>query len=141
MNIMLPTSQPSRPRVGMRFDEATSRPLTINKPRTQSLLNPLYQQQIRAVATRSSSERASESPPKSRIEAMSPSAKHTPAAAAAKKQAPQPVYNPAFVHPVFFTSNWRKPPFTLPINPSFSPVATGYIFGKSHGRAERKTKL
>lgn len=141
MNIMLPASQRSRPRVGMSFDEAISRSLTINEPRRNPPQNPLYQQQIRAVITPASSERASESSPKCQIEAMPPNEKYTPAAVAAKQQAPQHVYNAAFVHPVFFTSSWRKPPFPLPINPGLSPAATGYVFGNAHCRTESKTKL
>jgi hypothetical protein len=52
-----------------------------------------------------------------------------------------PLYNPANVHPVFFTSGWRKPPFAVPANAAFSPVATGYVFGVDAARRSSMTKL
>ncbi|KAH9833611.1 hypothetical protein Tdes44962_MAKER08769 [Teratosphaeria destructans] len=44
---------------------------------------------------------------------------------------PLPMYNPALVHPVFFTDAWRKPPFPMPLNAGVSPVAAGYVFGNA----------
>jgi len=51
------------------------------------------------------------------------------------------MYNPAMVHPVFFTDGWRKPPFPLPFNAAFNPVAAGYAFANGQQRADSRTKL
>lgn len=53
----------------------------------------------------------------------------------------QPMYNPAMMHPVFFTTGWRKPPFPMPSNSAFSPAATGYVFGNGRVRQNSMTKL
>ncbi|KAK6433827.1 hypothetical protein LTR95_009992 [Oleoguttula sp. CCFEE 5521] len=45
------------------------------------------------------------------------------------------VYNPATMHPVFFTEAWRRPPFAVPGSAAFSPVATGYVFGDTNTRS------
>lgn len=53
---------------------------------------------------------------------------------------PVPQFNPAVMHPVFFTPNWRKPPFQIPLTTGFSPAATGYVFGENN-RKGTQTKL
>ncbi|KAK4544396.1 hypothetical protein LTR36_004287 [Oleoguttula mirabilis] len=115
---MLPALQPSRPKV--------------HSPHHQ---NPPYQQQTRTLQSQSA-EQQTAGPPRNQIEAMPPSS--TPPI---KQQAAMPMYNPAVTHPVFFTETWRKPPFPLPFNAGFSPVAAGYAFGNNKPRAGSPTKL
>lgn len=55
---------------------------------------------------------------------------------------PHQAFNPATVHPVFFSEAWRKSPFPLPGTGGFSPVATGYVFGRGPTiRPQPSTKL
>lgn len=73
------------------------------------------------------------------MEAMPPH--QTPRHHAALTPNPQP-FNPAMVHPVFFSEAWRKAPFPVPGTGAFSPVATGYFFGGCvSSRKEPLTKL
>lgn len=53
-----------------------------------------------------------------------------------------PLYNPAVIHPVFFSDSWHKPPFPLPFNTAWNPVTAGYAFSNAAGAgAGRGTKL
>lgn len=64
--------------------------------------------------------------PRNQIEAMPPAMTRSTASIAAGAQA----FSSASMHPVFFTSTLRKPPFSLPGNPnpaSYNPVALGYL--------------
>ncbi|KAF2485850.1 hypothetical protein BDY17DRAFT_322659 [Neohortaea acidophila] len=108
---MFPSLQPSRPRA----------------PAPQSL-NPLCQEQIRYT-------QSTQQQPINQIQAMPPH-KTLPATADLP-----PVYNAAIMHPVFFSDAWRRPPFPMPANHSFSPAATGYVFGERRARTQSMTKL
>ncbi|KAK5695071.1 hypothetical protein LTR17_024656 [Elasticomyces elasticus] len=112
---MLTSLQPSRPKV-----QPPHRP------------DPLFQQQIRTSHTQ-----AEDKVPRNQIEAMPPNTS-SPGTAAGPALT---LYNPALVHPVFFSESWRKPPFPLPINASFNPVAAGYVFGNGRPRSDSMTKL
>ncbi|KAF2772896.1 hypothetical protein EJ03DRAFT_173003 [Teratosphaeria nubilosa] len=103
---MLPASQPHRPKL-----QGHQQP------------SPLYQQQTRTLHSASSPQL---SRPTSQIEAMPPFT--TPIE---RTNHPLPMYNPALVHPVFFTDAWRKPPFPMPLSAGISPVAAGYVFGSA----------
>ncbi|KAF7196711.1 hypothetical protein HII31_02081 [Pseudocercospora fuligena] len=94
--------------------------------------NPQYQQQIRNTHTEVR-QPALVTSPRNQIEAMPPS-KTTP-----EPPRVTPMFNPATMHPAFFSGNWRKQPFPLPINPSLSPATLGYVFPRP-GSASR-TKL
>ncbi|CBX93996.1 predicted protein [Plenodomus lingam JN3] len=54
-----------------------------------------------------------------------------------------PPYDSAVRHPVFFTSNLRKPPFPIPqaASQGWNPVANGYIHEQRKAEAIGKTKL
>ncbi|KEQ85346.1 hypothetical protein M438DRAFT_316815 [Aureobasidium pullulans EXF-150] len=85
-------------------------------PPSQAPSRPNFQQ------TRSVSHDVSK--PQSQIEAMPPQ----------MSPASQPQsYNPATCHPVFFSTSYHKPPFSLPLVPSsgFHPSATGYVFNSN----------
>ncbi|KAK4662705.1 hypothetical protein QC763_605885 [Podospora pseudopauciseta] len=41
---------------------------------------------------------------------------------------PQPAFNPAHCHPVFFSDKLRRPPFALGSGPQLNPVAHGYVY-------------
>jgi len=70
---------------------------------------------------------------------MPPTKKSSPPAT--EQLSPPSMYNPAQTHPVFFTDCWRKPPFPVPFNNGFNPVATGYVFGDGRPRTGFMTKL
>lgn len=55
----------------------------------------------------------------------------------------QSFYDAATRHPVFFTSNLRKPPFPIPQMPSqgWNPVANGYIQEREKVQSGLGTKL
>lgn len=136
--IMLPASQPSRPRVCTSFqaEKSYAKQSQLHPPNHSNLL---FQQQTRNTHAQAE-EKAASRKPKSQIEAMPPSNASAGVPAAAQQHA-LPMYNPAVVHPVFFTDCWRKAPFPLPFNAGFSPVAAGYAFGDGRQRAEGMTKL
>ncbi|EMC91956.1 hypothetical protein BAUCODRAFT_312059 [Baudoinia panamericana UAMH 10762] len=117
---MFPSHQPTRPK--------------LPTPPTQ---NPRFQQQ-----SRSSSSDLGTKPesigPRNQLEAMPPSKVPAPIAQVPSGSA---VYNPAIVHPVFFSSSWRKSPFPLPTTAAFSPAAVGYVFGDRRPRGQSMTKL
>ncbi|KAH9882129.1 hypothetical protein J1614_001301 [Plenodomus biglobosus] len=76
--------------------------------------------------------------PRSQMEAMPPfGPPQTPATYFT------PLYDSAVRHPVFFTSNLRKPPFPIPqaANQGWNPVANGYIHEQRKAEAVGKTKL
>ncbi|KAK0944143.1 hypothetical protein LTR29_004275 [Friedmanniomyces endolithicus] len=116
---MLPSSQLLRPR-----------------PEAPKHRVPLYQQQTR-ISHSQPEAKAPARTPASQVEAMPPNG--TPRAPTAGPNLAS--YNPALMHPVFFTDGWRKPPFPLPVNAAFSPVAAGYVFGNGRSRADSMTKL
>ncbi|KAK0780653.1 hypothetical protein LTR91_011330 [Friedmanniomyces endolithicus] len=119
---MLPSSQLLRPR-----------------PEAPKHRVSLYQQQTRSSHSQPDAKATTRSPA-SQVEAMPPNG--TPRAPAAVGAGPNlTLYNPALMHPVFFTDCWRKPPFPLPVNAAFSPVAAGYVFGNGRPRADSMTKL
>ncbi|KAL1587392.1 hypothetical protein WHR41_03913 [Cladosporium halotolerans] len=112
---MISSLQPSRPKVAT--------------PQSQ---NPLHQQQTRPSSTESSAA------PRNQLEAMPPH--QIPLDSRTPGSTAQP-FNPAMIHPVFFSGAWRKAPFPLPGPAGFSPVATGYVFGAGTARKEPLTKL
>ncbi|GAB7335678.1 hypothetical protein MBLNU13_g07989t1 [Cladosporium sp. NU13] len=110
---MFSSLQPSRPKIA--------------GPNSQ---RPINQQQTRPLHT---------SQPRSQMEAMPPH--RSPELDSSSSHAATP-FNPAVVHPVFFSQAWRKAPYPLPGTTGFSPVATGYVFGGAAAtRKEPSTKL
>ncbi|QIW98891.1 hypothetical protein AMS68_004409 [Peltaster fructicola] len=107
---MFSSLQPSRPKARLIHDTTARK--------------PLHQHQIRSIKS-----------PRTQIEAMPP---HQ--APVQSPALPLPQFNPATMHPVFFTEHWRKPPFQMPMASGFSPVATGYVFGDNK-RRNTSTKL
>ena len=106
----------------------------IEQVSNQQTPNPMHQQQTRTVSTSSPSKNLA---PRNQMEAMPPS--QIPI----NQTVPHQAFNPATVHPVFFSEAWRKAPFPMPGTGGFSPVATGYVFG-SRGTTTRQhpsTKL
>ncbi|KXT03196.1 hypothetical protein AC578_4748 [Pseudocercospora eumusae] len=101
---MISSLQPSRPQA-----------------HSQRPQHPRYQQHTRSTHTKFP-QPALVTSPRNQIEAMPPS-KTVP-----EPPRMMPVYNPATMHPAFFSGNWRKQPFPLPINPSLSPATLGYVF-------------
>lgn len=91
---------------------------------------PMHQQQTRSLNTNQ---------PRNQMEAMPP---HQGPESHPLSHPSGNTFNPATVHPVFFSQAWRKAPYPLPGTTGFSPVATGYVFG-SHvaTRKESPTKL
>jgi hypothetical protein len=103
----------------------------VSNPQSQ---NPMHQQQTRTASTSSPPKILA---PRNQMEAMPPS--QIPI----NQSIPHQPFNPATVHPVFFSEAWRKAPFPMPGTSGFSPVATGYVFG-SRGTSTRQypsTKL
>jgi hypothetical protein len=103
----------------------------VSNPQTP---NPMHQQQTRTASTSSPPKILA---PRNQMEAMPPS--QIPI----NQSIPHQTFNPATVHPVFFSEAWRKAPFPMPGTSGFSPVATGYVFG-SRGTTARQhpsTKL
>ncbi|KAI7537794.1 hypothetical protein KC331_g10731 [Hortaea werneckii] len=122
---MLSTQQSKRP---------TLQPLQQQHP------NPLFQQQTRLSTTHPSKATPSlDGSPKSQIEAMPPSKTQPPSSN--RPQQAMPLYNPAIVHPVFFSNGWHKPPFPLPFNAGWSPAAAGYAFNNRQRSTNNTTKL
>jgi hypothetical protein len=104
----------------------------VSNPQTP---NPMHQQQTRTASTSSPPKILA---PRNQMEAMPPS--QIPGI---NQSLPHQPFNPATVHPVFFSEAWRKAPFPMPGTAGFSPVATGYVFG-SRGTTTRQhpsTKL
>lgn len=96
-------------------------------PNTQ---NPMHQQQTRSLTANQ---------PRNQMEAMPPN--QSPGLHTSPQSTATP-FNPAIVHPVFFSQAWRKAPYPLPGTTGFSPVATGYVFGAPTAtRKEPLTKL
>ena len=96
--------------------------------------DPMFQQQIRHPHTEQSTVDLVTAP-RNQLEAMPPSK-------APLKPVGPPipmVYNPATTHPVFFTNNFHRPPFPLPMDAGLSPAATGYVFAKE--QLGSRTKL
>jgi len=138
--IMLPSSQPSRPKVFRRPQNGRSLRLHIDvalQVQAPSHSNPLFQQQTRHFHTHQADSTAANRP-QNQIEAMPPS--KTLTMALPDQRGLSPLYDPALTHPVFF-GKWHKPPFPMPFNNGFSPVATGYVFGDQRVRAGSTTKL
>ncbi|RMZ34366.1 hypothetical protein D0859_01492 [Hortaea werneckii] len=124
---MLSTQQPKRP---------TLQP----QQQQQQHTNPLFQQQTRpSTVLPSKTTPPSDSSPKSQIEAMPPNKTQSPSPTI--PQQAMPLYNPAVVHPVFFSDGWHKPPFPLPFNAGWSPAAAGYAFNSRQRSTNNTTKL
>ncbi|KAF2129551.1 hypothetical protein P153DRAFT_366941 [Dothidotthia symphoricarpi CBS 119687] len=113
---MLPSLQPSRPKL-----------------QQQSTNSTYTYQQRRAGHEASQGQQApniqaphSNRKPQSQIEAMPPSGSIP---ARASFFPPPAIYDSAKCHPVFFTTNLRKPPFAIPqiATQGWNPVASGYI--------------
>lgn len=96
--------------------------------------DPMFQQQLRHPHTAQSTVDLVTAP-RNQLEAMPPSK-------APMKPVGPPVpmvYNPATTHPVFFTNNFHRPPFPLPMDAGLSPAAAGYVFAKE--QIGSRTKL
>ncbi|KAI7238629.1 hypothetical protein KC330_g2493 [Hortaea werneckii] len=123
---MLSSQQPKRPTL---------------QPQQQQHPNPLFQQQTRpSTAYPSKATPSLDGSPKSQIEAMPPS-KTQPLPPSIPPRQAMPLYNPAIVHPVFFSDGWHKPPFPLPFNAGWSPAAAGYAFNNRQRATNNTTKL
>ncbi|RMZ18481.1 hypothetical protein D0862_00260 [Hortaea werneckii] len=121
---MLSTQQPKRPML---------------QPQQQQHSSPLFQQQTRSSTAYPSKATASlDGSPKNQIEGMPPSKTQPPPTI---PQQAMPLYNPAIVHPVFFSDGWHKPPFPLPFNAGWSPAAAGYAFNNRKRATNNTTKL
>ncbi|KAF2719084.1 hypothetical protein K431DRAFT_229400 [Polychaeton citri CBS 116435] len=122
---MISSMQPSRPKVA-----------------NQRINNPQNQHQIRSSSTPSLSSNATSTitaRPQSQVEAMPQSGSPQTTRQLINPSLP---WNPASMHPVFFSENWRKSPFPMPAGATgFSPVATGYVFGRSRQSIDVATKL
>ncbi|KAI7324902.1 hypothetical protein KC326_g896 [Hortaea werneckii] len=115
--------------------------LTHLQPQQQQPPSPLFQQQIRpSTAYPSTATPSLDASPKSQIEAMPPS-KTQPSPPSIPSRQAMPLYNPAIVHPVFFSDGWHKPPFPLPFNAGWSPAAAGYAFNNRQRGTNNTTKL
>ncbi|RMZ17066.1 hypothetical protein D0860_00720 [Hortaea werneckii] len=124
---MLSTQQPKRPTLQSQQQQ-------------QQHTNPLFQQQTRpSTVLPSKTTPPSDSSPKSQIEAMPPNKTQSPSPTI--PQQAMPLYNPAVVHPVFFSDGWHKPPFPLPFNAGWSPAAAGYAFNSRQRSTNNTTKL
>ena len=157
---MLPSLQPSRPKVYISTNSQVELPLIFPQhPQHSPRAGHNYQQtrivhekpqyQAPAKASPNNNTSSNKSKPKSQIEAM------PPFGAASQNQAirlrpvpmgpPAALYDSAVRHPVFFTQQLIKPPFPIPQVPSqgFNPVANGYIMEtrKPNMDANPKTKL
>ncbi|KAK3987877.1 hypothetical protein QBC44DRAFT_115213 [Cladorrhinum sp. PSN332] len=56
-----------------------------------------------------------------------------------QKAAPNPPFNSAHCHPVFFTDKLRRPPFTMGPGPQLNPVAHGYVYQDAPPRSNGKS--
>ncbi|KAI7163062.1 hypothetical protein KC349_g1621 [Hortaea werneckii] len=114
--------------------------LTHLQPQQQHHPSPLFQQQTRpSTAYPSKATPSLDGSPTSQIEAMPPIKTQPPPAI--RPQQAMPLYNPAIVHPVFFSDGWHKPPFPLPFNAGWSPAAAGYAFNNRQRATNNTTKL
>ncbi|KAF2788736.1 hypothetical protein K505DRAFT_285595 [Melanomma pulvis-pyrius CBS 109.77] len=130
---MLPAFQPSRPKPPQQRPQPSyaqqQQRATHELPHSPSLNSPLHPM-------------STPNPPKPRnqVEAMPP---FTPTQAPFFP--PRSFYDSAVRHPVFFTSQLRKPPFPIPevASRGWSPVASGYIMEskKVEANSGPKTKL
>ncbi|KAJ4985832.1 hypothetical protein SVAN01_08630 [Stagonosporopsis vannaccii] len=124
---MLPSLQPSRPKV---------RPSIL--PQQHPLPNTSLQQRrtTHNLPQPPPHQHFNSHKPTSQIEAMPPRRTSPPLAT-------QTFYDAATRHPVFFTSNLRKPPFPIPQMPAhgWSPVASGYVQERAGGKGGVGTKL
>ncbi|KAF2703220.1 hypothetical protein K504DRAFT_451736 [Pleomassaria siparia CBS 279.74] len=118
---MLPALQPSRPKQQQQQQRSVyAPPHSPSSSPAPHVLNP--------------------SRPRNQVEAMPPfGPTHHPFSP------PKGFYDSAVRHPVFFTSQLKKPPFPIPeiASRGWSPVASGYIMESKRAEANgaSKTKL
>lgn len=143
---MLPSLQPSRPKVFTPHAHTAYHSLLILTQLPHQPTQPTYaHQQRRTTHELPQQQQQQQQPPhatpvnqkpRSQVEAMPPSR-------TSPFRPPQSFYDAATRHPVFFTNNLRKPPFPIPQTPSqgWNPVAIGYIQERERVTGGAGTKL